>query len=87
MCFLFTHQSPSKGLLNKRNPIPRTKPQAQPPSLLPHRGPIPPFVDDASLPLGRGEERADVLAVEGVELRSANAVLEENNRELAAGRD
>jgi hypothetical protein len=36
LCFLFTHQSPSKGLLNKRNPIPRTKPQAYPPSLLPH---------------------------------------------------
>jgi hypothetical protein len=31
LCFLFTHQSPSKGLLNKPNPIPR----AQPPSLLP----------------------------------------------------
>jgi hypothetical protein len=32
-------------------------------------------------------ERADVLAVEGVELHSANAVLEENNMELAAGHD
>jgi hypothetical protein len=30
-----------------------------------------------------GEERAGVLAVEGVELRRANAVLEENNMELA----
>ncbi|KAL5654805.1 hypothetical protein ACJX0J_034124, partial [Zea mays] len=30
------------------------------------------------------KERADVLAVEGVELRSANAVLEENNMELAS---
>jgi hypothetical protein len=54
---------------------------------LPHRGPIPPLVDDATPPLGCGEERADVLAVEGVELRSMNAVLEENNRGLAAGCD
>jgi hypothetical protein len=53
----------------------------------PHHGPIPSLVDDATPPLGCGEERADVLAVEGVELRSANAKLEESNWELAAGRD
>jgi hypothetical protein len=58
LCFLFTHQSPSKGLLNKRNPISRTKPQAQPPSLLPHHGPILPLVDDATPPLGRGRRQA-----------------------------
>jgi hypothetical protein len=30
---------------------------------------------------------ADVLAVEGMELWSANTVIEKNNRELAAGHD
>jgi hypothetical protein len=63
LCFLFNHQSPCKSLLNKQNPIPRNKPQAQPPSLLPHRGPIPPLVDDATPPLGRGEERCDTIKI------------------------